>query len=106
MDTPDHTFFNYPTVVSPRTGAVLVNKLNATTDLFSQSQGSYYSKDGDIDSDGIPNFLDAFPSDPLKSSDLDHDLIEDTEDNDTTVFQQDWTNHKHLGKAIYSTYLK
>ena len=106
MDTPDHNFFNYPTVVSPRTGAVLVNKLNATTDLFSQSQGTYFSKDGDTDGDGIPNFLDAFPSDPLKSSDLDHDLIEDTEDNDTTVFQQDWTNHKHLGKAIYSNYLK
>tara|TARA_B100000242_G_C43036522_1_gene483231 strand:- start:179 stop:1846 length:1668 start_codon:yes stop_codon:yes gene_type:complete len=106
MDTPDHTFFNYPVVVTPRTGAVLVNKLSTTTDLFSQSQGAYYSKDGDEDSDGIPNYLDAFPLDPLKNLDVDHDLIEDTEDNDTTVFQPDWTNYKHLEKAIYSNYLK
>jgi len=106
LDTPDHTFFNYPVVATPRTGAVLVNKLDATTDLFSQSLGTFYSKDGDQDGDGILNYLDAFPTDPLKYLDADHDLIEDTEDNDTTVFQPDWTNHKHLDKNIYSNYFK
>ncbi len=106
LDTPDHTFFNYPVVKTPRTGAVLVNKLNATTDLFSQSLGTYYPKDVDQDGDGIPNYLDAFPTDPLKYLDSDHDLVEDSEDNDTTVFQPDWTNHKHLNKTMYSNYFK
>jgi len=107
LTTPDHTFFNYPVVATPRTGAVLVNKLNATKDLFSQSLGNYYSKDGDADSDGVPNYLDAFPTDPLKSLDADHDIVDDAEDiNGTTPFQQDWTNYKHLEKAIYSNYFK
>ena len=107
LTTPDHTFFNYPVVATPRTGAVLVNKLNATKDLFSQSLGNYYSKDGDADSDGVLNYLDAFPTDPLKSLDADHDLVDDAEDiNGATPFQQDWTNYKHLEKAIYSNYLK
>ena len=107
LTTPDHTFFNYPVVATPRTGAVLVNKLNATKDLFSQSLGNYYSKDGDADSDGVLNYLDAFPTDPLKSLDADHDIVDDAEDiNGITPFQQDWTNYKHLEKAIYSNYLK
>ena len=108
-DTPDHTFFNYPDVVSPTTGAVLVNKLNATTDLFSYSQGLEYPKNGDADNDGILNYLDAFPEDDTKSLDADHDLVADSEDttaNGTTPFLQDWTNHKHLDKAIYSNYFK
>ena len=109
MDTPDHKFFNYPNVVSPRTGAVLVNKLNTTTDLFSYSKGLKYTKNGDADNDGIPNYLDAFPEDATKSLDADHDFIDDSEDtnaNGTTPFLQDWTNHKHFEKAIYSNYLK
>tara|TARA_A100001035_G_scaffold245690_1_gene214153 strand:+ start:193 stop:1908 length:1716 start_codon:yes stop_codon:yes gene_type:complete len=109
LTTPDHTFFNYPVVATPRTGAVLVNKLNATKDLFSQSRGLAlkYSKDGDEDGDGILNYLDAFPIDNSKGLDADHDFIVDTEDiNGTTPFQQDWTNHKHLDKAIFSNYLK
>ena len=109
LTTPDHTFFNYPVVATPRTGAVLVNKLNATKDLFSQSRGLAlkYSKDGDEDGDGILNYLDAFPIDDSKGLDADHDFIVDTEDiNGTTPFQQDWTNHKHLDKAIFSNYLK
>ena len=107
-ETPDHTFFNYPDVVSPTTGAVLVNKLNATTDLFSYSQGLEYPKNGDADNDGILNYLDAFPEDDTKSLDADHDLVADSEDttNGTTPFLQDWTNHKHLDKAIYSNYNK
>jgi len=107
MDTPDHTFFNYPNVVSPRTGAVLVNKLNTTTDLFIYSKGLKYTKNGDADNDGIPNYLDAFPEDATKSLDADHDFDDDSEDaNGTTPFLQDWTNHKYLEKAIYSNYLK
>ena len=107
LTTPDHTFFNYPVVATPRTGAVLVNKLNATKDLFSQSLGNYYSKDGDADSDGVPNYLDAFPTDPLKSLDADHDIVDDAEDiNGTTPFQQDWTNYKYLEIDMYSNYLK
>ena len=35
------------------------------------------------------------------------DIVDDAEDiNGTTPFQQDWTNYKHLEKAIYSNYLK
>ena len=78
-----------------------------TPDHTFQSLGNYYSKDGDADSDGVPNYLDAFPTDPLKSLDADHDIVDDAEDiNGTTPFQQDWTNYKYLEIDMYSNYLK
>jgi hypothetical protein len=92
--TPDHKFFNYPVVTTPRTGAVLVNRLTAITDLYSPTQGSYYSKDGDQDNDGVPNYLDAFPTDDQKSLD------------NAIPFQQDWTNFKYLELDMYSNYVK
>ncbi len=91
--TPDHKFFNYPVVTTPRTGAVLVNRLTAITDLYSPTQGSYYSKDGDQDNDGVPNYLDAFPTDDQKSLD------------NAIPFQQDWTNYKYLEIDMYSNYV-
>ena len=103
LDTPDHTFHNYPVVSTPRTGAILVNKLNATTDIF--AGGIVYSKDGDADEDGVLNYLDAFPENPGKSLDADHDLIADIEDEAVTIFQPDLTEYKNLDKFLYSNYL-
>ena len=70
-ETPDHTFFNFVDLTIPRSGAILVNELDAT---------AYYSKDGDQDADGVPNYLDAFPTDPSKSRDDDYDGIDDAVD--------------------------
>ena len=103
LDTPDHTFHNYPVVSTPRTGAILVNRLNATTDIF--AGGIVYSKDGDADEDGVLNYLDAFPENPGKSLDADHDLIADIEDEAVTIFQPDLTEYKNLDKFLYSNYL-
>tara|TARA_B100000161_G_scaffold234298_1_gene183139 strand:+ start:445 stop:2073 length:1629 start_codon:yes stop_codon:yes gene_type:complete len=85
-DTPDHTFFNFHDLTIPRSGAILVNDLDAANDLF--SNGVSYPKDGDFDNDGVLNYLDAFPTDPLKSIDDDYDGLEDSfEDNDILQFQ-------------------
>ena len=70
-ETPDHTFFNIIDLTIPRSGAILVNELDAT---------AYYSKDGDQDADGVPNYLDAFPTDSSKSRDDDYDGIDDAVD--------------------------
>ena len=70
-ETPDHTFFNFVDLTIPRSGAILVNELDAT---------AYYSKDGDQDADGVPNYLDAFPTDSSKSRDDDYDGIDDAVD--------------------------
>ena len=57
-----------------------------SNDLF--SNGVSYPKDGDFDNDGVLNYLDAFPTDPLKSIDNDYDGLEDSfEDNDILQFQ-------------------
>ena len=77
-DTPDHTFFNFVDLTIPRSGAILVNELDPT---------AYYSKDGDQDSDGVPNYLDAFPTDPSKSRDDDYDGIDDADDNNISQYQ-------------------
>ena len=85
-DTPDHTFFNFPDLTIPRSGAILVNDLSATTDLF--ASGVNFSKDADDDGDGVLNYLDAFPTDLLKSRDDDYDGIDDVlEDNEILQFQ-------------------
>ena len=48
-----------------------------------------------------------FITDPLKSLDADHDIVDDAEDiNGTTPFQQDWTNYIYLEIDMYSNYLK
>jgi len=85
-DTPDHTFFNFPDLTIPRSGAILVNDLDPADDLF--VNGVNYSKDGDQDNDGVPNYLDAFPTDDSKSRDDDYDGIDDLiEDNEIVQFQ-------------------
>ncbi len=84
-DTPDHTFFNFPDLTIPRSGAILVNDLDPADDLF--ANGVNYSKDGDQDNDGVPNYLDAFPTDDSKSRDDDYDGIDDAVDNEILQFQ-------------------
>ena len=104
MTTPDHTFFNYPTMTKPRSGAILVNEFsnNSSRDLY--ASGNLWIKNGDQDSDGILNYLDAYPTDASKSRDDDYDGIEDSDDNDITLFQQTWS--KYLDKSLYSNYTK
>ena len=70
MPVPDHTFFDYPTLTMPNSGAVLVNKLSnePSKDLFSDVPGAFYSKSADSDNDGVPNLIDAFPINANKSA--------------------------------------
>ena len=77
-ETPDHTFFNFVDLTIPRSGAILVNELDPT---------AYYPKDGDQDADGVPNYLDAFPTDPLKSEDDDYDGLDNDNDNEFNPYQ-------------------
>ena len=103
-DTPDHTFFNYPTIDVPRVGAVLVNGLenNPTKDVaFS---GQKWIATNDDDGDGYFNSIDMFPTDPLRNKDSDFDGIEDSEDGNISPFNFNWT--KHLEKTMFSAYEK
>ena len=70
MPVPDHTFFNYPILTMPNSGAVLVNKLSdkPSEDFYSDVPGSSYSKSEDLDFDGVLNILDAFPLNGNKSA--------------------------------------
>ena len=77
-ETPDHTFFNFVDLTIPRSGAILVNELDPT---------AYYSKDGDQDADGVPNYLDAFPTDQSKSRDDDYDGLDNDNDNEFNPYQ-------------------
>ncbi len=63
MPVPEHTFFDYPILTMPNSGAVLVNKLSSkpSEDFISDIPGAFYSKSGDSDNDGVPNLIDAFP---------------------------------------------
>ena len=103
-DTPDHTFFNYPTIDVPRVGAVLVNGLenNPTKDIaFS---GQKWIATNDDDGDGYFNSIDMFPIDPLRNKDSDFDGIEDSEDGNVSPFNFNWP--KHLDKTMFSAYEK
>ena len=106
LDTPDHKFFNYPVINTPKSGAVLVNKFSSNPLADEYLQGKSFSKNGDDDGDGVLNYLDAFPEDALKSLDADQDGVDDAVDNNITPFQPDWTNFKHSGKSLYSNYSK
>tara|TARA_B100001057_G_C22825930_1_gene941411 strand:+ start:361 stop:2070 length:1710 start_codon:yes stop_codon:yes gene_type:complete len=106
LDTPEHTFFDYSVINTPKSGAILVNKLSSNPSLDLYAQGNFFSLNGDQDGDGILNFLDAFPTDALKSLDTDYDGIDDSIDNSNDSFQQDWSNHKYLDKSTYSNYYK
>ena len=83
-----------------------MNKLSSNPSLDLYAQGNFFSLNGDQDGDGILNFLDAFPTDALKSLDTDYDGIDDSIDNSNDSFQQDWSNHKYLDKSTYSNYYK
>ena len=104
IDTPDHTFFNYPIINFPKSGAILLNKFSSRQSFDSHSSGIFYSKMDDADGDGVANYLDAFPTDPFKSKDDDYDGVDDLSDPDLTPFQQTW--EKYLNKSLYSSYSK
>ena len=65
--TPDHTYFPYPELIMPNSGAILVNKLANKSLEDSYANGKFHNKDTDSDSDGVLDLLDAYPEDPNKS---------------------------------------
>lgn len=82
LDTPDHTFFNYPVIDIPATGGILVNKLPPSPiagdnnfDLF--AGGHRVSAYEDDDGDGILNYRDSFPFENTLDRDFNHDNVPD-----------------------------
>ncbi len=67
-DTPDHTYFPYPTLEMPNSGAILVNKLSSKPSQDSYAAGEFFNKNADTDGDGVSNLVDAFPSDPSRTA--------------------------------------
>ncbi len=65
--TPDHTYFPYPELTMPNSGAILVNKLANKPLEDSYADGKFYNKETDSDNDGVLDLLDAYPEDPNKS---------------------------------------
>ena len=65
QETKDHTFFEYLDTLMPPKGAVIYG-------------GNSYIPYEDDDGDGFLNIFDAFPEDPLKNTDVDHDGIDDS----------------------------
>ena len=105
MDTPDHKNFTFWDLTIPKSGAVLVNGYSNDPDKDQSENGIFYSKLGDADSDGILNYLDAFPTDPQKSVDADYDGLDDlTDDNDVTQFIPNYD--RKLNIELFSNYTK
>ena len=103
-ETADHTFFNYPELSLPKRGAVLVNKLSSDPTRDIAFNGKLWVASNDDDGDLVPNSLDAYPDDPLKSVDADIDGIEDSEDASISEFKFNW--NKYTGKTMFSAYEK
>ena len=53
----------------------------------------------DDDGDGFLNIFDAFPEDPLKNTDVDHDGIDDSEDSEISQFIPAY--EKYLDKNLF-----
>ena len=70
----------------PAVGAVLLNDFElGDSQADPVYSGAVYLPDADEDEDGVLNYNDAFPLDPLKSTDADYDGVDDAED--TEVLQ-------------------
>jgi len=78
----NHTFFEGSNLnaAMPTAGAVLVNEFSKDSSRDPNYSGLSYLPLEDADDDGVLNFKDAFPEDPTKSSDVDFDGIDDSED--------------------------
>lgn len=83
LKTPDHNMINRLLGEIPATGAVLLNDFQPGDSLKDPIfSGAVYIADDDADDDGVPNYRDAFPLDPLTSTDADYDGLDDLEDSD------------------------
>lgn len=86
QETKDHTFFEYLDTLMPPKGAVIYG-------------GNSYIPYEDDDGDGFLNIFDAFPEDPLKNTDVDHDGIDDSEDSEILQFIPAYK--KYLDKNLF-----
>jgi hypothetical protein len=78
---PNHLFFSETALnhKPPSSGAVMVNAfVDGSSDKSFVEKA--YTPLGDDDGDGVLNYLDAFPTSPDNSKDLDGDGIDDSED--------------------------
>ena len=83
LQTPDHNMINRLLGEIPETGAVLLNDFQPGDSLKDPVfSGAVYIADEDADDDGVLNYKDAFPLDPLASTDADYDGLDDLEDPD------------------------
>ena len=83
LKTPDHNMIDRLLGEVPVTGALLLNDFGpgdlVRDPIFS---GAVYIAGQDTDDDGVLNYKDAFPLDPLTSTDADYDGLDDLEDPD------------------------
>jgi hypothetical protein len=83
LKTPDHNMIDRLLGEVPVTGALLLNDFGpgdlVKDPIFS---GAVYIAGQDTDDDGVLNYKDAFPLDPLTSTDADYDGLDDLEDPD------------------------
>lgn len=80
---PNHLFFTKEAQLDfapPAVGAVVVNAFDDRPDDDQELAGKTFNPLEDSDGDGVLNYLDAFPEDETKNSDLDGDGIDDTKD--------------------------
>jgi hypothetical protein len=83
LKTPDHNMIDRLLGEIPATGALLLNDFQPGDSLRDPTfSGAVYIAEEDTDDDGVLNYKDAFPLDPLKSTDADYDGVDDLEDSD------------------------
>jgi hypothetical protein len=80
---PYHPFFSEDTFLdhqAPAAGAIIANAYRGDAAGDPKYEGKEYVPTGDEDQDGVLNYADAFPEDSTKTSDIDNDGIDETED--------------------------
>ncbi len=87
LKTPDHNMIDRLAGEIPETGALLLNDFELGDSVKDPVySGAFYLADEDTDDDGVLNYRDAFPLDPLTSTDADHDGIDDLDDTEVSQF--------------------
>lgn len=104
LTTPDHKFLNYLNDSDvPPSGAVIINQYQPGDTINDPIySGKVYVANQDDDSDGVLNYLDAFPDDSTKSKDDDYDGIADSIDNEVKQFRP--IIEKYLNLELFSDF--